>query len=65
MICSRCHGFCVLEELIDDDEIIPVRRCLNCGALSDPLIEAHHHMQPAAPGHPRIVRAPGHHQVSR
>ena len=47
MICQRCGGLMVLE-LYDDLELgsagyeIPAWRCLNCGAIVDSVIAAHH-----------------------
>ena len=47
MTCHRCHGLMVRERY-DDVELgsaeheIPSWRCLNCGAIVDPVILAHH-----------------------
>lgn len=40
--CQRCHGLMVLEEthdLLTQGQSLWVQRCLNCGRLSDALIE--------------------------
>lgn len=48
MICQRCDGLMV-QERYDDLEYgsagyeISAWRCLNCGAIVDPVIAAHHH----------------------
>ncbi len=47
MICQRCEGLMVLERY-DDLELgsagyeVPAWRCLNCGAIVDSVIAAHH-----------------------
>ena len=47
MTCHRCNGLMVRERY-DDLELgsaqheIPSWRCLNCGAIVDPVILAHH-----------------------
>jgi RNase P subunit RPR2 len=47
MICERCDGLMVRERC-DDLELgsagyeISAWRCLNCGAIVDPVIAAHH-----------------------
>jgi RNase P subunit RPR2 len=48
MTCQRCDGLMVRERY-DDLELgsagheLPSWRCLNCGAIVDPVILAHHH----------------------
>jgi RNase P subunit RPR2 len=48
MTCRRCNGLMVRERY-DDIELgsaeheIPSWRCLNCGAIVDAVILAHHH----------------------
>lgn len=47
MRCHRCHGLMVREryddlELGSAEHEIPSWRCLNCGAIIDPVILAHH-----------------------
>jgi len=48
MICHRCNGLMVRKGY-DDLELgsagyeISAWRCLNCGAIVDPVIAAHHH----------------------
>ena len=47
MTCQRCHGLMVREryddlELGSAEHEIPSWRCLNCGAIVDPAIAAHH-----------------------
>lgn len=48
MTCQRCDGLMVREryddlELGAAEHAIPSWRCLNCGAIVDPVILAHHH----------------------
>lgn len=48
MTCHRCHGLMVRErhddiELGSEEREIPSWRCLNCGAIVDPVILSHHH----------------------
>jgi len=48
MTCQRCDGLMVREryddlELGSVERAIPSWRCLNCGAIVDPVILAHHH----------------------
>ena len=48
MTCQRCHGLMVRErygdlELGSAEHEIPSWRCLNCGAIVDPVIMARHH----------------------
>ena len=48
MTCHRCNGLMVREryddlELGSAENVIPSWRCLNCGAIVDPVILAHHH----------------------
>ena len=50
MTCQRCNGLMVREryddlELGSSENEIPSWRCLNCGAIVDPVIAVHH--QPA------------------
>ena len=47
MTCQRCDGLMVREryddlELGSAEHEIPSWRCLNCGAIVDPVILAHH-----------------------
>ena len=47
MTCHRCHGLMVREryddlELGSAEHEIPSWRCLNCGAIVDPVILSHH-----------------------
>ena len=47
MTCQRCNGLMVREryddlELGSAENEIPSWRCLNCGAIVDPVILAHH-----------------------
>jgi RNase P subunit RPR2 len=47
MTCQRCNGLMVREryddlELGSSENVIPSWRCLNCGAIVDPVILAHH-----------------------
>ena len=47
MTCHRCHGLMVREryddlELGSAENEISSWRCLNCGAIVDPVILAHH-----------------------
>lgn len=65
MTCQRCEGLMVLE-LYDDLELgsagyeVSAWRCLNCGAIVDPVILAHHHAsdktEPAQLGERRLKK---------
>jgi hypothetical protein len=49
MTCQRCEGLMVLEQY-DDLELgsagfeVSALRCLNCGAIIDPVIASHHQL---------------------
>ena len=52
MQCARCHGFMVIDNLIDMlESSIPmwmkVWRCVSCGNIVDPLIQKHRMIQQA------------------
>ena len=53
MECLRCRGLMVQEQLYDFNGTqgfmrMEGRRCVNCGHVADPLIEANHRMHAAA-----------------
>lgn len=54
MLCRRCRGWMVLEQLMDlhDDTgrgYCEAWRCLNCGAIVDPVIVGHAVRPPEEP----------------
>jgi len=42
-VCDRCKGLLITEELVDflsdtGPVVLPVQRCIQCGAVTDPVI---------------------------
>ena len=61
MRCTRCGGLMVFEEFEDfvlgsGDDGFWGRRCINCGAIVDPVIAAHRCLtSQAAAAHPALT----------
>ena len=61
MRCTRCGGLMVFEEFEDfvlgsDGDGFWGRRCINCGAIVDPVIAAHRCLtSQAAAAHPALT----------
>ncbi len=61
MTCLRCDGLMVQEKFEDldglwsSDHEFTGWRCLNCGAIVDPVIAAHKRITSSAEEHPSVV----------
>ena len=38
--CPKCHGFLILHAMDDQSIVVRAARCINCGNIVDPVINA-------------------------
>jgi hypothetical protein len=45
MLCVRCTGLVISDQYLGTDGKLPIRRCLNCGAVSESIMDVHRSRQ--------------------